>query len=60
MHFADALAEIWKLVARSNKYIDETEPWKLAKDDSKATELALLWLTWSLACGSLPRLLVQL
>lgn len=40
MHFADALAEIWKLVARSNKYIDETEPWKLAKDDSKATELA--------------------
>ncbi|GEO70048.1 methionine--tRNA ligase [Levilactobacillus acidifarinae] len=40
MHFADALAEIWKLVARTNKYIDETEPWKLAKDDAAAAQLA--------------------
>ncbi|KRL95688.1 methionine--tRNA ligase [Levilactobacillus hammesii] len=40
MHFADALSEIWKLVSRTNKYIDETEPWQLAKDDSKAIELA--------------------
>jgi len=40
MHFADALSEIWKLVSRTNKYIDETEPWKLAKDDTKADELA--------------------
>ncbi|WP_024747950.1 methionine--tRNA ligase [Levilactobacillus namurensis] len=40
MHFADALAEIWKLVARTNKYIDETEPWKLAKDDAASDQLA--------------------
>ena len=39
-HFADALATVWKLVARANKYIDETEPWVLAKDDSKKAELA--------------------
>ena len=39
-HFADALAAIWKLVARANKYIDETEPWVLAKDDSKKVELS--------------------
>ncbi|GEO67420.1 methionine--tRNA ligase [Levilactobacillus spicheri] len=40
MHFADALAEIWKLVARTNKYIDETEPWKLAKDDAASDQLS--------------------
>lgn len=33
--FAEALAAIWKLVSRANKYIDETEPWVLAKDDNK-------------------------
>jgi len=40
MHFADALSEIWKLVARTNKYIDETAPWNLAKDDSAKDQLA--------------------
>lgn len=39
-HFADALAAVWKLVSRANKYIDETEPWVLAKDDSKKAELS--------------------
>lgn len=39
-HFAEALASVWKLVARANKYIDETEPWILAKDDSKKEELS--------------------
>jgi len=29
---SDALAELWKLVRRSNKYIDENMPWQLAKD----------------------------
>ncbi|GAX06230.1 methionyl-tRNA synthetase [Secundilactobacillus pentosiphilus] len=33
LHLSDALAEIWKLIARTNKYIDETEPWILAKND---------------------------
>src|SRR5699024_2406291 len=33
MHFSVALASIWKLISRTNKYIDETEPWVLAKDE---------------------------
>lgn len=32
LKFSDALAELWKLVRRSNKYIDENTPWNLAKD----------------------------
>ncbi|WP_270650503.1 methionine--tRNA ligase [Ligilactobacillus salivarius] len=39
VHFPNALDEVWKLVARSNKYIDETEPWILAKDETKKDEL---------------------
>ena len=38
--FAEALAAVWKLVSRANKYIDETEPWILAKDDSKKAVLS--------------------
>ena len=30
----DAISEIWELVRRSNKYIDETMPWALAKDEN--------------------------
>ena len=37
--FAEALAAVWKLVSRANKYIDETEPWVLAKDEEKKAEL---------------------
>jgi methionyl-tRNA synthetase len=33
MQFHEALEEIWKIVRRSNKYIDETTPWILAKDE---------------------------
>ena len=33
MQFSVALSSIWKLVSRTNKYIDETEPWKLAKEE---------------------------
>ncbi len=40
VHFADALSAVWKLVSRANKYIDETEPWVLAKDESKKAELS--------------------
>lgn len=39
VHFSNALDEVWKLVARSNKYIDETKPWILAKDETKKDEL---------------------
>ena len=31
LQFSNALAEIWKFIARANKYIDETMPWALAK-----------------------------
>ena len=37
---ADALAEVWKLISRANKYIDETTPWTLAKDEAQADKLA--------------------
>ncbi|MCM3006896.1 methionine--tRNA ligase [Priestia koreensis] len=40
MEFSVALASIWQLVSRTNKYIDETQPWALAKDESKVEELA--------------------
>ena len=36
----NALAEIFKLVSRANKYIDETMPWVLAKDETKKARLA--------------------
>jgi methionyl-tRNA synthetase len=39
MHFSDALKAIWKLVSRANKYIDETQPWILAKDETKGAQL---------------------
>lgn len=40
MFFSDALVEIWTLVRRTNKYIDETQPWILCKDEEKKAELA--------------------
>lgn len=39
MQFSVALSSIWQLVSRTNKYIDETQPWVLAKDESKQAEL---------------------
>lgn len=39
MKFSVALQHVWKLISRSNKYIDETMPWQLAKDESKKDEL---------------------
>lgn len=36
----NALAEIFKVVSRANKYIDETAPWVIAKDESKRARLA--------------------
>ncbi|WP_238903254.1 methionine--tRNA ligase [Clostridium sp. YIM B02506] len=35
----EALEEVWELVGRANKYIDETTPWILAKDESKKDRL---------------------
>ena len=40
MQFSIVLADIWALVARTNKYIDETAPWVLAKDEANKEKLA--------------------
>ena len=41
-HFGtqQALIEVFKVISRANKYIDETTPWVLAKDESKRSRLA--------------------
>ncbi len=38
-HFSQALEEIWIVVRRTNKYIDETMPWSLAKEESTKDRL---------------------
>lgn len=40
LRVADAITEIFNLFKRSNKYIDETMPWALAKDETKRDRLA--------------------
>lgn len=40
VNFSAALTEIWKMISAANKYIDETTPWILAKDESKKARLA--------------------
>ena len=51
---ADAITDIFTLFKRCNKYIDETEPWVLAKDPAKADRLAtvLCNLTESIVIGA--------
>ena len=55
-HIADALAEIFTVLRASNKYIDDTTPWILAKDEAKQDRLetVLYNLLESIrVCGSL-------
>ncbi len=40
LRVADALTEIFAIFKRCNKYIDETEPWVLAKDEAKSDRLS--------------------
>lgn len=40
LQFNTALTEIWKMISRANKYIDETMPWVLAKDESNTGRLS--------------------
>ncbi len=40
LHISDALEKIFRVIARANKYIDENEPWVLAKDEAKKGRLA--------------------
>ncbi len=39
LKISDALTELWQLVRRSNKYIDENMPWELAKDPGRRDRL---------------------
>ena len=54
LRVADAISEIFTLFKRCNKYIDETEPWALAKDETKKDRLAtvLYNLTESIVIGA--------
>lgn len=38
--FQNGLAEVFKVISRTNKYIDETAPWALGKDEAKKARLA--------------------
>ncbi|MDD7651755.1 MAG: methionine--tRNA ligase [Firmicutes bacterium] len=38
--FQNALSEVFKVIGRANKYIDENEPWKLAKSEAEKPRLA--------------------
>ncbi|WP_034300922.1 methionine--tRNA ligase [Alkalibacterium sp. AK22] len=44
MQFSSALQSVWKLVSRTNKYIDETTPWMLAKDEDNKEQLQSVML----------------
>ena len=66
LRVADAITEIFNLFKRCNKYIDETMPWALAKDEAKKDRLAeVLYnlvegisvelLCWSPLCRRLQR-----
>lgn len=39
MEFSIALAAVWQLISRTNKYIDETQPWSMVKDEAKRDTL---------------------
>ena len=54
LRVADAITEIFTLFKRCNKYIDETMPWALAKDETKKDRLAtvLYNLTESISIGA--------
>lgn len=40
MNLSEAVKRVWTFISRANKYIDETKPWALAKDESKKEELS--------------------
>ena len=54
LRVADAITEIFGIFSRSNKYIDETTPWTLAKDEEKKDRLAtvLYNLTEAITIGA--------
>ncbi len=48
LNYSQALEEIWKVIRRTNKYIDETTPWILAKEDKERLDTVLYNLTESI------------
>ncbi len=40
LNYPRALEAVWTLISRTNKYIDETAPWVLAKDEAHRDQLA--------------------
>ena len=40
--FSNALAEVWKLISKANKYIEETAPWALSRDQKQNNRLACI------------------
>ncbi|OAS85737.1 MULTISPECIES: methionine--tRNA ligase [Metabacillus] len=40
MEFSIALSSLWQFISRTNKYIDETQPWVLAKEEANRDKLA--------------------
>ena len=49
LHIPNALSEIWEIIARSNKYIDETSPWVLAKSENPEDKEKLQSVMYHLA-----------
>ena len=49
IHIPNAIAEIWNIITRSNKYIDETEPWTLAKSENEEDKEKLKSVMYHLA-----------
>lgn len=47
-NFSHALEEVWQLIRRTNKYIDETEPWKASKEEGNRIDTILYNLIESL------------
>ena len=48
LNYSQALEEIWKVIRRTNKYIDETTPWILAKEDKSRLNTVLYNLAESI------------
>ena len=54
MELNQAIKDVWNLIGRANKYIDETAPWILAKDPAQAERLQQLCTTLPKRCALLP------
>ena len=57
MQFSTALTDLWKFVSRTNKYIDETAPWVLAKDEGNLPRLGRVMYN---LCESLRHISIML